>query len=780
MNIAENVLAEVPAVTSVIDLPATPYCIKGEKRNFYEAAIELHFAHGSIDYGQLHSLDHEVEEVCYVSKQTKCELRVSFNDIGFILFPADLQYQLDEHPLKNQPGTMDSSGLPQSFSINFKNGSSMQGDMAIAIDSDTALHLFKVKQGNIATRLFIPKRSVDKYILGDQLGKILKKELGVPSEAVEKGLEKQQEVREKPIGEYLKAQGVVSDAALRKVLKHQTRFPKVRLGELLIEEGLITEEELEKALMMQQEDRSRRLGDILIDIGATSEDTVHSALAQKLGLPFVNLKEYNVDPAVLDLMPADIARKHTAMPLMVTNDYLVVAVAEPHMGENINVLSFVTNRTIELAISTPSQIRWAIDHYYGNAIDDDGDMLEAQIVPLNDGQKIDEDMEKLANEKPIVRLVQNLLAESIERGASDIHIRPLSKNVQVLFRIHGKMTHIRNLGKPLLAPIVSRIKVIAHMDVAQRRIPQDGRVQVTINDEIKDMRVSTIPTVEGESVVIRLLASAATLKPLDQLGFSEGDTETLSELLQRGSGMLLVTGPTGSGKSTTLYSAVNILRETNVNIITVEDPVEIRLDGLEQVQVNHDIDMGFDRVLRNVLRHDPDVIMIGEIRDEETAKIAVKAAQTGHLVLSTLHTNSAADTIVRLREMHVEPYMISTALLGIVAQRLIKRNCEHCIEEENVSSTNRQLLGVGEDEKFYIGKGCSRCNDTGLSGRVPAYEFLNVTPSVQQAILQNAPTQELNEIARSWGMKPLSECGIRYARDKQTSIEEVHRIYTND
>ena len=636
MTAEEKLLISQPAVTSVMDVPPAPFCIQGEKSNLYGAGIEVHLINDDIDYGKLHSISNETKELNYVSSKNYREILIKFSEIRFVLFTAELQYQLNEHPLQEKSNALAKPELPQPFDISFSDSRKLSGDSAISVIGETSLHVFKVKLGNVANRMFIPLTSVQTYSIGEQIGTILQASNEVSETDLEKGLQKQQEDRGRPLGEYLKEQGVVSDADLQRTLKQQKDWPKLRLGELLIEEGLITELQLNEALDLQKEDRSRRLGDILIDIGATTEDGVHSAMAHKLGIPFVHLKEFDIDPSVLDMIPADLARKHSAMPLMLVDQYLVIAVPDPTQADKGNELSFVANRSIELSVATPGDISWAIDHYYGDEIHDGEDMLDAQVLPEQDDDQINEDMEKLANERPIVRLVQNLISESVERGASDIHIRPLSKSVQVLFRIHGKLTHVRNFGKSLLPPIVSRIKVISHMDVAQRRLPQDGRVQMMIKDEVKDMRVSTIPTVEGESVVIRLLASAATLKPLDELGFTNDDTEVMGELLQRGSGMLLVTGPTGSGKSTTLYSALNVLREMNVNIITAEDPVEIRLDGLEQVQVQKEIGMDFGRVLRNILRHDPDVIMVGEIRDEETAKIAVQAAQTGHLVLSTL------------------------------------------------------------------------------------------------------------------------------------------------
>ncbi len=297
--------------------------------------------------------------------------------------------------------------------------------------TENGLHIFKVKVGNIASRIFIPKAGVEMYSIGEQIGNVLTAQNLLTPEALEQGLQKQEASRNRPLGEYLKETGVVSDADLIRTLKQQDKWPKVRLGELLIDNGLITEAQLDEALLLQKEDRGRRLGDILIGIGATTEDAVHEALAHKLGVPYVKLREFDVDPSVLALVPVDIARKHSAMPLMISDNYLVVAVPEPNMGDVTNILSFVSNRSIEIAVATPGDIQWAIDHYYGDAIEDDDQILEAQIVPFQNDQSMDDDLEKLANERPIVRLVQNLLAESVKRNASDIHIRPLSKSVQV-------------------------------------------------------------------------------------------------------------------------------------------------------------------------------------------------------------------------------------------------------------------------------------------------------------------------------------------------------------
>ncbi|MBL1142779.1 MAG: Flp pilus assembly complex ATPase component TadA [Proteobacteria bacterium] len=775
---ASEKIVSLQNLDNVIDLPPPPIFMDADNEQLQNADIELHCMNGSVLDGKLHTLDGTKQLIHFVSvTQTKMEI-LSFDEVRFILFKAELNYVEDD---KNT-SSLENHHQKQPYKITFADGKEFIGNSAVTMIDDIGVNFFKVNKDDVSTRIFIPKSAIADFEVGAQIGTILKANESLTDEGLKQGLDEQNKKRSRPLGEYLKDKGIVTESDLEKVLQQQketSEFPKVRLGELLISEGLITEIDLEEALGLQKTDRERKLGDILIDIGATTQDAVHSALASKLGLPFVKLREFSVDIDVLDHIPVLIAKKEQAMPLMMSGNRLVVAVPDPTRSDVSQILSFVANKHIEIVISTPDDIDWAINEFYGNNIDINVAQIESELLTSSNITENNDDLEKMANEKPIVRLVQNLIIESVNRGASDIHIRPLSGGVQVLFRIHGKLTLIKNFSKSLLSAIVSRIKVISRMDIAQRRLPQDGRVQMTFNDEKVDMRVSTMPTVEGESVVIRLLASAATLKPVEELGFNEKDTEGFLELLNRGAGMILVTGPTSSGKSTTLYSALNVLKKMNVNIITVEDPVEIRLDGLEQVQVLNEIGMNFGRALRNILRHDPDVIMIGEIRDEETADIAFKAAQTGHLVLSTLHTNSAADTIVRLKEMNVEPYTIASSLLGIVAQRLIAKNCEHCRINEDVSSVVRQLMSISSDEKFYISQGCDICGNSGVTGRVPAYEFLKVTEQIQNNILTNAPSLELNQTAELEGMQSIVQCALGYARNGDASIADVHRIFVS-
>jgi len=772
---------EVWPETKVIDIPIAPICIGVGKEQIQDANIELQCMDGSIKTGILAGLDGANKVIQFVSSKKQQMEYVEFHDCRYVLFLSELLFTGEDADIDSFPSAIETQKQKQPYHIVFSDGESINGDSAYTTIDNVGFHIFKVLDQNYVTRLFIPRQVVQDYDVGPQLGDILKQTESISDDQLELGVKKQEEIRKKPLGEYLKDKGIIDENDLERILAKQKNnfdFPNVRLGELLVSEGLISEEELSEALEVQTNDRKRRLGDILIGIGATTEEAIHSALAQKLCVPFVKLKEFNLNVNVLQHIPINIAKKEHVMPLMHCGKRLVVAIPDPTLSDVRQVLDFITNYSIELVVSTPSDIDWAINHYYGDNFDLNVHQIESEQATIEGvAQDLGKDLEQMANERPIVRLVHNLLVESIKRGASDIHIRPVSNGIQVLFRIHGKLVLIKNFGKSLLPAIVSRIKVISRMDIAQRRLPQDGRTQVVVSDEKTDMRVSTMPTVEGESVVIRILANAATLKPIEQLGFNENDTNALQEILHRGAGMLLVTGPTGSGKSTTLYSALNILKNMNVNIITVEDPVEIRMDGLEQIQVLPEIDLGFGRALRNILRHDPDVIMIGEIRDEETAKIAIKAAQTGHFVLSTLHTNSAADTIIRLREMHIEPYMIASSLLGVIAQRLISKNCEFCKVQEEVTLPIRQLLGLSMEEMFYFGKGCDNCGNTGVSGRIPAYEFLQITSSMQQNILNNASSIELKQTAESWGMQSIVECALKHARNGDTPVSNVHRIF---
>ncbi len=506
----------------------------------------------------------------------------------------------------------------------------------------------------------------------------------------------------------------------------------------------------------------------------TAEELTQRKLADRLSLPFVKLQDYNFDETVLSMIPADFARKNDVIPLRVNKTHLLVALAKPIDQDLYQSLNFVTGLIIDVTVATVKDIRWAVRKFYG--AQDDELALESLNTGHSDNHSSEQELERLSSEKPIVRLVSNILLDAIERRASDIHIKPREKNVELIYRMDGVLTNIRFFSKTLLSAVVSRIKIIGGMNIAERRVPQDGRCCVRHKGVQVDLRISVMPTVEGESVVIRLLNSHIGLKSVDQLGFSGHDEEVFRDLIHKNNGIFLVTGPTGSGKSTTLYAALAEVQRQNVNILTVEDPVEYHMDGIQQIQINQATGYTFARALRNILRHDPDVILVGEIRDHETAKIAVESALTGHLVLSTLHTNNASAAVTRLLEMGIQAYLLNGSLLGVLAQRLVKKNCPHCLEQEPVDQQVRKALEVSELEKFYKSTGCDNCNHTGIAGRFAVYELLRITETIRKKVHEDIAADEIHDLAIKEGMVALTENALLRARAKEISLAEVYRV----
>ncbi|HEY9036162.1 MAG TPA: GspE/PulE family protein [Pseudomonadales bacterium] len=549
------------------------------------------------------------------------------------------------------------------------------------------------------------------------------------------------------------------------------------IGRLLIEESLITPEQLRAA---HQRARNGRSGADLINalkaLGHVSDADIRQVMIRHLQLPWVKLRDFDVQPTIVNLLPVDVARQRHVMPLMECGQRLVVAMEDPFDNEALDVLHFVTGHPIEVAVASRGDIEYAIGKHYGSH--DVADVMEemASSGSATEPDVSAEDILRMGQERPIVRFVQNLIMDAIHARASDIHIRPREKTVDLYYRIDGSLVKIRSFDRALLPAVVSRIKIIGGMDIAEHRVPQDGRSKIRHDANTIDLRLSILPSIHGESVVIRILDTQAGLRTLDEIGFTGPDRDRFTDLLMHNNGMILVTGPTGSGKSTTLYAALQKLRASNVNIITVEDPVEYHVDGVVQIQVRNITGYTFARALRHILRHDPDVIMVGEIRDLETARMAVESSLTGHIVLSTLHTNSAAATITRLLEIGIEPYLVNTSLLGVLAQRLVRLNCAHCKEQEAVDPLVRKMMKVSEDEVFWKGKGCGLCHDTGYHGRRAVYELLSVTPVLRRSIVEGANVETIEQQAIADGMTPLTQCALDLARAGETSLEEVYRI----
>lgn len=520
---------------------------------------------------------------------------------------------------------------------------------------------------------------------------------------------------------------------------------------------------------------------MLIEELEVAEEDVQRAAARTLGVPCVDPTVFKIERAAIDAVQASIARQHVFIPLCFTTRGLVVAVEDADDSNVKAALALNTQSKVELVVATRGSIERAIAAWYGpeddrQAFDEIGHLYKVDGA----ADKLDLETGTLGNEKPVVRLVHNLLLDAIQHRASDIHIRPLEESVEILFRLDGALVKMRSFSKSMLGTVVSRIKIIGNMDISEHRQPQDGRFRILHKGDDIDFRLSTIPTVQGESVVIRVLNSKAGLLSIDQLGLSDLDDKRFSGTLGTTSGLVLITGPTGCGKSTTLYAAIKEVSKRIVSIVTVEDPVESRLEGVNQIQVNAAAGMTFPRILKHILRHDPDVIMVGEIRDEETAKLAVESSLTGHLVLSTLHTNDATSAIARLLDMGIAPYLLKSSLSAVLAQRLVRLNCRGCIEPETVDTQVQDILGVDATSSFFRGKGCLRCHGTGYVGRRAVYELLPISREIRELIGNTSSGHDIEQLAIQSGMQPLSENALALANTGETSLAEVFRIRLGD
>jgi len=565
-------------------------------------------------------------------------------------------------------------------------------------------------------------------------------------------------------------------AQLKNQLEHHAHEAHGKLGEYLLHAGLVGREQLRSALIRQRTSDHRRLGEILVEAGLLLPGQLNDILKQQLDLPRVQLSDFAIETEVLEKVPESVARRYQILPLMLYADQLVVATENVLSSETLESLRFVTERRIVQVIAEPGSIEKAInDHYLRQISSDDLAHYEMTLERGEDELRMWQEAEQLAKQQPIVKLVDSMISNAIMQKTSDIHILPEYDKFELLYRIDGTLVKVRDFPKSLLPAVVSRIKIISRLNIAERRLPQDGRIRYTDRGNVVDLRVSVIPVQFGESIVIRLLNKQAGLRTLSQIGFSEHDEARLRDLLDHSHGIVLVTGPTGSGKSTTLYAALQEVAKTNVNIITVEDPIEYELSGTRQIQLIPAINFSFPQALRHILRHDPDVVMIGEMRDLETCKIAVESALTGHLVFSTLHTNDAASTIVRLLEMGIEPYMIRAALIGVLAQRLVRRNCQQCLVPDSVTQLMRINLALGADEVFYRGAGCEHCRHTGFSGRAAVYELLTLDEDVRNQIHHGCSADDIRSLAVSHGMTLMQQHGVMLARQKQVAISEVYR-----
>ena len=563
------------------------------------------------------------------------------------------------------------------------------------------------------------------------------------------------------------------------------------MGHLLHGKSIITEEQLERAVNLQKKEGGR-IASNLVKLEFLTEDALIDFLSQQYHVPSVNLSSNEADPSVVKYIPYDVAHKYQIFPISKNGATITIAMTDPSNMFAIDDVKFMTGYDVQPVVASEDAIREAIAHHYEQS----GEELQNVVDSLSDFnddldliQETEEDIDLgelkgAVEEAPVVKLVNLILSEAITRGASDIHLEPYEKSLRVRYRIDGVLYDVMQPPAKLRAALSSRIKIMAELDIAERRLPQDGRIKLKIKNRAVDLRVSTLPTLYGEKIVMRILDKSNLNLNLTKLGFEEEALKDFEEAIRSPFGMVLVTGPTGSGKTTSLYSALSTVNEIDVNIMTAEDPVEYNLHGINQVHVRDDIGLSFAAALRSFLRQDPDIVMVGEIRDFETAEIAIKAALTGHLVLSTLHTNEAPRTISRLLNMGVEPFLVSASVVLILAQRLCRKVCEQCKEEVEAPDSTLVNIGFSQEEvgtfKAYKGKGCSACSETGYKGRIALYEVMPAREEIKEMIVKGATTSEIKKAAMRLGMKTLRMSGLTKIKEGVTSIEEVLRVTFKD
>ena len=813
------------------DWPTPPYFnFEASTVNSGPESCLIYFFNGKKALGDLVRLSADASSIVFLSSRSDVNETISLDQIKTIRLLRPLPMRKQLALLHERAEEVVHSTERQTFTVEFTDKEIITGETIGYSENNKGLYLYLPKEDEQVLRCFVPSQSIAKFQIGLHLGEMLVKENLVHKDHVEKAVAHQRKLRQQLIGEYLSEQEIVSREQLEQAIVHQEKRPILKLGEALQELGLINDEQLQAALLKQQKNRSTPLGQILVEMGVVEKSVLKSALVKKLGIPYVGLTKFNVDLNVINLVSVDHVRKYGLMPLYIHDAALVVAFEDPFNSKATEEIRFLTQMKVIPVMSSREDIDRAIRKYYHPQVVDsyaaamaDDNTKQASASSEYDfynaatGVGIDDLASRLSTEdqslelnleqvtesdNTLVQTVNKIIMDAHNDGVSDIHIEsyPGKKSTRVRFRKDGSLSDYVEIPSNFREAIISRIKIMAQMDISNRRTPQDGKIDFHRFGPAKiELRVVTIPTSRGlEDVVMRVLAAAKPL-PIEKLGSAPDIMESLKLLVKRPYGLLLVCGPTGSGKTTTLHSLLGHINTPKRKIWTVEDPVEISQPGLRQVQVNTKIDLTFASVIRSFLRADPDVIMIGEMRDQETTKIAIEASLTGHLVLSTLHTNTAPESVVRLLDLGMDPFNFADALLAVLAQRLLKTLCTKCkqpyvpetqeldallsefleaspMKREEVIVSWQETFAKNGAYKLYKAVGCSHCQNTGYSGRLGIHELMTVSPEARHLIQTRAPLSELQAAAQNNGMRTLKQDGIHKVLLGLTDMIQVRSV----
>lgn len=762
------------------------------------------------------------EIISILEPRATTQTDIDMSSIKFLRLEKPYQLMLASNNTEEKIKGLDVDTAARSFEVFFKDRTEITGKTYGSRNDKNGIHFYEQtkigRKWRYCTHLFVSKTAVESNAIGGQIGDLLVQEKQISQEALSTALEEQQTERSRTIGEYLVSQKIVDADELEGALSRQKNMPNLKLGEILLSEDLVTEAQLDEALKEQKKKRKSALGEILVNSGVIAKDEIQQSLAKKLGIPFVNLRELIVEPEVIRVLTAAIAFKHKVVPLYVYEEKIVVAIENPMDWQVTDALSFNINKYVEPVMASPEDINWALQFYYSSEdIESTIADFDGEVEGEDDDDSYDETLFSAAEtaqvtDNVVVRIVNKIIKDAHRQKVSDIHIEPGmgKQKVVVRFRTDGVLATYYKFPTKYRAVFVSRIKVMAHLDISNKNKPQDGKINFRHFAPIDvELRVATIPTAGGiEDVVIRLLSGGKCM-PVNAIGLSSNNLDRLLDGVSRPYGLFLVCGPTGSGKSTTLHSVLNYLNGTERKIWTAEDPVEITQPGLRQVEVNDKVGMTFAAAMRAFLGADPDIIMVGEMRDHETASTAVEASLTGHLVLSTLHTNSAAESIIRLLDMDMDPFNFADAMIGVLSQRLTKTLCtsckkpyvpeareleffaaEYCSEAipdgSRSAATDEEVAAQIEDWRkdftqkgeftLYKAPGCMDCLDTGYRGRMGIHELLINNSEIKKMILRRAPAAEIHLAAIKDGMHTRKQDGIEKILLDYTDYTQIRTL----